>query len=222
MRRECVRKPNKRKDSTFYDDVYDAPLHTNEHSTSWRFDLSGFTLETGSPQWVLAGHPRYAGAVTTEGRGWLNHDHAHAQVTHKRLTRDVSNKGADHPAMVAEPSCELRQYRAQECNDSNNDHSASFDRWLTQHWLCDQDERRVVKNITHFMNAVKNTSVPESSVLGTTDMHEEKSVDSVIQYIRMLEGTVQAIVPEFPRPEMITPPPTKSTVKKRSDRLVMY
>ena len=46
------------------------------------------------------------------------------------------------------------------------------------------------------MNTVKNTGVPESSVLGTTDRHEEKSIDSVIQYICMLEGTVQVNVPE--------------------------
>ena len=66
------------------------------------------------------------------------------------------------------------------------------------------------------MNAVKNTGVPGFSVLGTTDRHEEKSIDSVIQYICMLEGTVQVNVPEFPRPEMITPPTTQS-----ADRLVM-
>ena len=48
-----------------------------------------------------------------------------------------------------------------------------------------------MKNITYFMNAVRNTGVPESSVLGSTDMHEEKSIDSVIQYICMLRGTVQ-------------------------------
>ena len=36
---ECEREPNKRKDGTFHDDVYDAPQHTNKHSTSWLFDL---------------------------------------------------------------------------------------------------------------------------------------------------------------------------------------
>ena len=36
------------------------------------------------------------------------------------------------------------------------------------------------------MNAAKNTGVPESSVLGSTDMHEEKSTDSMIQCICML------------------------------------
>ena len=65
------------------------------------------------------------------------------------------------------------------------------------------------------MNAVKNMGVPESSVLETTDRHEEKSIDSVIQYICMLEGTVQVNVPEFPRPEMTTPPTTQSADKKR-------
>ena len=33
----CERKPKKRKDGTSHDDVYDVPLHTNKHSTSWRF-----------------------------------------------------------------------------------------------------------------------------------------------------------------------------------------
>ena len=55
-------------------------------------------------------------------------------------------------------------------------------------------------------------------MLGTTDMHKEKSIDS--QYIYMLGGAVQAIVPEFPRPEMTTPPTTQHTCKKRNDRLV--
>ena len=35
----CERESNKRKDATFHDDVYDAPLHTNKHSTRWCFDL---------------------------------------------------------------------------------------------------------------------------------------------------------------------------------------
>ena len=71
------------------------------------------------------------------------------------------------------------------------------------------------------MNAVKNMGVPESSVLVTTDRHEEKSTDSVIQCICMLEGTVQVNVPEFPRPEMTTPRTTQSADKKLDDRLVM-
>ena len=77
-----------------------------------------------------------------------------------------------------------------------------------------------IKNITYFMNAVTNTGVPESSVLGTTDRHEEKSIDFEIQCICMQGGTVQVNVPEFPRPEMISPPTTQSTDKKRNDRLV--
>ena len=70
------------------------------------------------------------------------------------------------------------------------------------------------------MIAVRDTGVPESSVLGMPDRHEEKSIDSMIQYICTLEETVQANVPEFPRPEMITPSTTQSTDKKRNDRLV--
>ena len=71
------------------------------------------------------------------------------------------------------------------------------------------------------MNAVKNTRVPESSVLGTTDRHEEKSIDSEIQCICMLGKAAQAIVPEFPSPEMISPPTTQSANTKLDDRLVM-
>ena len=41
------------------------------------------------------------------------------------------------------------------------------------------------------MNAVKNTRVPESSVVGSTDKHEEKSIDTVMQSIYMLRGTVR-------------------------------
>ena len=44
------------------------------------------------------------------------------------------------------------------------------------------------------MNAVRKTGVPESYVPRTTDRHEEKSGDSVIQYICMLRGTVQVNV----------------------------
>ena len=55
----------------------------------------------------------------------------------------------------------------------------------------------------------------------TTDRHEEKSIDSVIQYICMLERTVQVTVLEFPRPEMTTPPTTQSADKKLDDTLVM-
>ena len=62
----------------------------------------------------------------------------------------------------------------------------------------------MMKNITNFMNVVKNTGVPQSSVLGTTDRHEEKTIDSLIQYICVLEGTT-----------------TQSADKKLDDRLVM-
>ena len=41
------------------------------------------------------------------------------------------------------------------------------------------------------MNAVKSTRVPESSVVGSTNMHEEKSIDTVIQSIYILRGTGQ-------------------------------
>ena len=47
-----------------------------------------------------------------------------------------------------------------------------------------------VKNITCF-SAAKNVRVPESSVFGSTDMHEEKNTDTVIQSIYRLRGTGQ-------------------------------
>ena len=81
------------------------------------------------------------------------------------------------------------------------------------------DERRWIKNITYVMSSVKNTGVPE--VPGTTDKHEEKSTGSVIQYICKLRGTVQVNVPEYPEPELDTPPTTQSADKKLDERLVM-
>ena len=47
-----------------------------------------------------------------------------------------------------------------------------------------------IKNITYLI-AAKNTRVPESLVVGLTDMHEEKNIDTVIQSIYRLRGTGQ-------------------------------
>ena len=47
-----------------------------------------------------------------------------------------------------------------------------------------------IKNITYLI-AAKNTRVPEFSVFGSTDMHEEKNIDTVIQSICRLRGTGQ-------------------------------
>ena len=47
-----------------------------------------------------------------------------------------------------------------------------------------------IKNITYFIVA-KNTRVPEFSMFGSTDMHEEKNIDTVIQSIYRLRGTGQ-------------------------------
>ena len=47
-----------------------------------------------------------------------------------------------------------------------------------------------IKNITYFI-AAKNVRVPESTVVGSTDMHEEKNIDTVIQSIYRLRGTGQ-------------------------------
>ena len=46
------RKANKRKDWTFYDDVYDAPRQTDKHSTSWRSDVPPPCLGGVSHEWV--------------------------------------------------------------------------------------------------------------------------------------------------------------------------
>ena len=47
------------------------PRHRTDR-TSWRSHGSS-CLDESSPQCVSAGHPRYTGAVTTGGRGWLIH-----------------------------------------------------------------------------------------------------------------------------------------------------
>ena len=47
-----------------------------------------------------------------------------------------------------------------------------------------------IKNITYFI-AAKNVRVPESLVVGSTDMHEEKNIDTVIQSIYRYRGTEQ-------------------------------
>ena len=47
-----------------------------------------------------------------------------------------------------------------------------------------------IKNITYLI-AAKNARVPESLVVGLTDMHEEKNIDTVIKSIYRLRGTGQ-------------------------------
>ena len=80
-------------------------------------------------------------------------------------------------------------------------------------------KKRWIKNINYLVNAVRDTGVPLSSVLGTTDKHEESNIVSGIQNICMMERTVQA--PEFPSPEMIVSTShAVSTDKKRDDRSV--
>ena len=56
-------------------------------------------------------------------------------------------------------------------------------------------------------------------MLGTLNRHKEKNIDSVIQYIYSLRGTVQAIVPESKGPELVTPQITQSHDKKRDGGL---
>ena len=48
---------------------------------------------------------------------------------------------------------------------------------------------------------VRHVGVPETIVLGTLNRHKEKNIDSVLQYICTLRGTVQAIVPESKGPQ---------------------
>ena len=84
---ECETEPNKREHGTSHDDVYDAPQYTNKHCTSWRCDLvSPWRLD--HPCGVPPGHRRYTGAVTVEGRGWLN-------VTSTRCEAPKHGSGAE-------------------------------------------------------------------------------------------------------------------------------
>ena len=53
----------------------------------------------------------------------------------------------------------------------------------------------------------------------TPDGYEEKNTDSVIQHIYKLGGTVQAIVPVLPEPELSTPSTKQSADQKRNDGL---
>ena len=124
----CEREPNKRKDGTFHDDVYDAPPHTNKHSTSWRFDLV-------SP-WRLD-HPSGSRQGRYDARPWVAqpHEHAHAaQVTDTRVANTGGAKGVKVRGTEAWWRSRVTNYRVHayinspHLQDSNNDHSASFDR----------------------------------------------------------------------------------------------
>ena len=65
--------------------------------------------------------------------------------------------------------------------------TAVTERKSTYHGRLDQEHHHSV----HEVSAVKNTRVPEFLVVGSTDMHEEKNIDTVIQSIFMLRGMGQ-------------------------------
>ena len=84
----------------------------------------------------------------------------------------MSNKGADHPATVSEPSCELRPV-----NDRAHTRTATTVLPLIAGAHSTGDAIKT----SDVGSRMRDTGVPESSVPGTTDRHEEKRIDSVIQ-----------------------------------------
>ena len=94
----CERESNKRKDGTFHGD--NTTTRTTHHYTPTCTARVGALIWSHPGDWITPDR-RYTGAVTTEGRGWLNL--TSTRTRHKSQTRDVntgddhpSNKGADH------------------------------------------------------------------------------------------------------------------------------
>ena len=121
----CARKRNKRKDTTFHDDLFDAPRQTDKHSTSWRSDvpppcLGGSPVNThGTPvlssvrrPWVAQPRPR-AGAGDTQASSTRCGQQGRRPPSH--------GSGAELRTTAVND-------RAQAHNNPNNDHSASSDR----------------------------------------------------------------------------------------------
>ena len=96
----CVRKPNKRKDTTFYDTVCDAPRQTDKHGTSWRSDVPPPCLGGASHGWVPV-NTHGTPVLTSVRRPWVAQPRprAHASDT-RRETRSANSKYADHPNMI--------------------------------------------------------------------------------------------------------------------------
>jgi len=62
-----------------------------------------------------------------------------------------------------------------------------------------------MENITKFLNAARDLGLPESSMFDTSDLYEEKNLDSVITCIYALGGAVQTVCPEFTGPKLGIP-----------------
>ena len=108
------REPNKRKDRTFHRD--NTTTCTTHHYTQTSTARAGALIWSHpgdwiTSQWVLAGHTRYIGADTTEGRGCRARDtgHRHTNCEHAPTQAWSRSEGARHRSMAAEPSYELRQ-----------------------------------------------------------------------------------------------------------------
>ena len=90
----CVRKPNIREETTFHDDVYDAPRQTNKHSTSWRSDvpppLSGWSITPVG----LRQHLRYTRADS--GQEAVGGSTSTSTRTRHRSQTQVLNTGGVH------------------------------------------------------------------------------------------------------------------------------
>mmetsp|Transcript_96353 Transcript_96353/g.176683 ORF Transcript_96353/g.176683 Transcript_96353/m.176683 type:complete len:763 (-) Transcript_96353:24-2312(-) len=57
-----------------------------------------------------------------------------------------------------------------------------------------------MENISYFKNAARELGVPETSLFGTTDLFEEKNMESVLRCVCMFAGVVQVVCPEFSGP----------------------
>ena len=97
MSRRGVREHStKRNGSTFHRTVYDAPQHTDQHSTSWRSDVPPPCLDGASHGWVPV-NTHGTPVLTSVRRPWVAQPRprAHASET-RRKTRSASNNGAEH------------------------------------------------------------------------------------------------------------------------------
>jgi len=62
-----------------------------------------------------------------------------------------------------------------------------------------------MENIKFFMDAARQLGVPESSMLGTSQLYEEKDLGAVVKCIYILGGAVQASCPDFRGPKLGVP-----------------
>ena len=76
----CERKPNKLKDTTFCDDVYDAPQHTDQHGTSWRSDVPPPCLGGASHGWVPV-NTHSTPVPNSVKRSWVNQPRPRARAS---------------------------------------------------------------------------------------------------------------------------------------------